>query len=117
MQQSTITIDVLLDPQKIPAEINWNASQSNSEDKQQAKAMMVAFWDGQEKAAMRIDLWTKEMMVDEMADFYYQNFMGLADAFERATHNEELVGDMKKFAKNFYNKFKDMQQKEMQKGL
>jgi hypothetical protein len=56
-------------------------------------------------------------MVDEMADFYYQNFMGLADAFERATHNEELVDDLKKFAKTFYNKFKDMQQKEMQKGL
>jgi gliding motility-associated protein GldC len=117
MNTSTITIDVLLDPQKIPAEINWNASQSNSDDKQQAKAMVVAFWDGQEKAAMRIDLWTKDMMVDEMADFYYQNFMGLADAFERATHNEELVDDLKKFAKTFYNKFKDMQQKEMQKGL
>jgi gliding motility-associated protein GldC len=117
MQQSTITIDVLLDQQKIPAEINWNASQSNSEDMQQAKAMMVAFWDGQEKAAMRIDLWTKEMMVDEMADFYYQNLMGLADTFERATHQQELVDDMKKFAKNFYNKFKEIQQKEMQKGL
>jgi len=117
MQQSTITIDVLLDQQKIPAEINWNASQFNSEDKQQAKAMMVAFWDGQEKAAMRIDLWTKEMMVDEMADFYYQNLMGLADTFERATHQQELVEDMKKFAKNFYNKFKEIQQKEMQKGL
>jgi gliding motility-associated protein GldC len=117
MQQSTITIDVQLDPQKIPTEINWSASQSNSDDKQLAKAMMVAFWDGQEKAAMRIDLWTKEMMVDEMADFYYQNLMGLADTFERATHNKELVEDMKKFAKNFYTKFKDMQQKEMQKGL
>ena len=117
MNTSTITIDVLLDQQKIPADIIWNASQSNSDDKQQAKAMMVAFWDGQEKAAMRIDLWTKEMMVDEMADFYYQNFMGLADAFERATHNEELVNDLKSFAKTFYNKFKDMQQKELQKGL
>lgn len=117
MNTSTITIDVLLDQQKIPAEINWNATQSNSDEKQAAKAMMLAFWDGKEKAAMRIDLWTKEMMVDEMADFYYQNFMGLADAFERATHNQDLVEDMKKFAKNFYNKFKDMQQKEMQKGL
>ena len=117
MNTSTITIDVLLDQQKIPAEISWRATQSNSDEKQAAKAMMVAFWDGKEKAAMRIDLWTKEMMVDEMADFYYQNFMGLADAFERATHNQDLVEDMKKFAKNFYTKFKDMQQKEMQKGL
>jgi hypothetical protein len=31
--------------------------------------MMVSFWDGADKAAMRIDLWTQQMMVDEMADF------------------------------------------------
>lgn len=106
MTQSTITIDVNLDEQKIPHQIMWNATQSNSEAKQEAKAMMVSFWDGKERAALRIDLWTKEMMVDEMADFYYQTMMTMADTFERATHQKELVGDMKNFAKTFYTKFK-----------
>jgi gliding motility-associated protein GldC len=106
MTQSTITIDVNLDEQKIPHQIMWNATQSNSEAKQEAKAMMVSFWDGKERAALRIDLWTKEMMVDEMADFYYQTMMTMADTFERATHQQELVGEMKTFAKNFYTKFK-----------
>ena len=106
MTQSTITIDVNLDEQKIPHQIMWNATQSNSEAKQEAKAMMVSFWDGKERAALRIDLWTKEMMVDEMADFYYQTMMTMADSFERATHQQELVGEMKTFAKNFYTKFK-----------
>jgi gliding motility-associated protein GldC len=106
MTQSTITIDVNLDEQKIPHQIMWNATQSNSEAKQEAKAMMVSFWDGKERAALRIDLWTKEMMVDEMADFYYQTMMTMADTFDRATHQTELVGEMKSFAKAFYTKFK-----------
>ena len=70
---------------------------------------MIAFWDGADKTALRIDLWTKEMMVDEMADFYYQNMMGMADTYLRATNQKELVEEMKTFAKDFYKKFKDSQ--------
>ena len=68
--------------------------------------MMISFWDGKERAALRIDLWTKEMMVDEMGDFYYQTMMTMADTFDRATHQQELVGEMKEFAKQFYAKFR-----------
>ena len=114
MTQSTIAIDVTLDDQKIPHQILWNASQSSSEEKQEAKAIMISFWDGKERAALRIDLWTKEMMVDEMADFYYQTMMTLADTFDRATHQQELVGEMKDFAKQFYNKFKKSMQEQQQ---
>ena len=112
MTQSTITIDVNLDEQKIPHQIMWNATQSNSEAKQEAKAMMISFWDGKERAALRIDLWTKEMMVDEMADFYYQTMMTMADTFERSTHQAELVNEMKGFAQPFYTKFKQTQEKQ-----
>ncbi len=114
MTQSTIAIDVTLDDQKIPHQILWNASQSSSEEKQEAKAIMISFWDGKERAALRIDLWTKEMMVDEMADFYYQTMMTMADTFDRATHQQELVGEMKDFAKQFYNKFKKSMQEQQQ---
>ena len=112
MIQSTISIDVNLDDQKIPHQIMWSATQSSSEEKQEAKAMMISFWDGKEKAALRIDLWTKEMMVDEMADFYYQTMMTMADTFERATHQKELVGEMKDFAKGFYAKFRKLQEQQ-----
>ena len=114
MTQSTIAIDVTLDDQKIPHQILWNASQSSSEEKQDAKAIMISFWDGKERAALRIDLWTKEMMVDEMADFYYQTMMTMAATFERATHQQELVGEMKDFATQFYNKFKKTMQEQQQ---
>jgi gliding motility-associated protein GldC len=105
MHKSTITIDVSLDEQKIPENISWSAQDSTADNAQKAKAMMVSFWDGMDKAALRIDLWTKEMMVDEMADFYYQTLMGMADNFQRSTGQTEIVNDMKAFASNFYKKF------------
>jgi gliding motility-associated protein GldC len=105
MNKSTISIDVHLDEQKIPERLSWSATQSTMEEPQDAKAMMLSFWDGKEKAAMRIDLWTKDMMMDEMADFVYQNMMTMADGFERATRQAELARDMKIFAKAFMQKF------------
>lgn len=112
MHKSTISIEIELDENKVPQQIQWSASDSTADMMQAAKSMMVAFWDGADKSALRIDLWTKEMMVDEMADFYYQTLMGMADTYLRATQNKELVDDMKAFAKEFYKKFRDSQLKE-----
>jgi gliding motility-associated protein GldC len=115
MPKSTITIDVEMDDTRVPETIRWNASDTTAENAQKAKAMMLAFWDGSEKTAMRIDLWTKNMMLDEMADFFYQTIMTMADSYGRATRNNEMVDDMKRFAKDFYGKFKTQQLTETKK--
>ena len=112
MQESTITIKVVLDEEKVPVEINWKATDSTADMAQRAKAMMLAFWDGADKSALRIDLWTSDMMVDEMGDFFYQTFMTMADTYNRATRHQELVDEMKEFAKVFYTKFRAQQLKE-----
>ncbi len=105
-------IGVELDENRIPQSIEWNATDSTASNPQPAKAVMLSLWDGAEKTALRIDLWTQKMMVDEMADFYYQTFMTMADTFARATRQTELVNDIKKFAQEFYQKFQDAQMKE-----
>ncbi len=107
MEQSTITIQVNLGEDKVPSQIEWNAKGTTAQDTQQAKAFLLALWDGNEKTALRIDLWTKEMMIDEMADFFYQTLFTMADTYKRATHHDELSDDMKAFAKTFYNKFRE----------
>ena len=112
MHQSTIKIDILLDPDKIPQQINWHATDSNTDTSQKAKALCLAFWDGADKTTLRIDLWTKDMMVDEMGDFYYQMLMTMADTFQRATKQDELSADLKKFAREFFKKFREVQLKE-----
>jgi len=112
MNKSTITIDVQMDENRVPETITWLASDTGAEHAQKAKAMMLSFWDGADKAALRIDLWTKDMMVDEMADFFYQTIMTMADTYGRATNHAEIVEDMKKSAHDFYDKFRSKQLKE-----
>jgi len=110
MSKSTITIDVHLDDQKVPENILWNSAAEPSDERTKAKAFILSLWDGAEKTALRVDIWTKEMMVDEMADFFYQTMITMADTFERATHDEELVKDMKQFAQLFFQKFRAKQE-------
>jgi gliding motility-associated protein GldC len=112
MEKSTITLDVHLDEQKVPSEIYWNSSSATADERAKAKAFILSLWDGAEKTALRIDIWTKEMMVDEMADFFYQTMITMADTYDRATHDQELVDDMRNFAKSFYQKFRAKQVKE-----
>ncbi len=116
MKKSTISINVVTDENKVPTEISWSATDTGAENAQKARAMMISFWDGAEKAALRIDLWTKEMMVDEMADFFYQTLMTMADTYGRATQYKDDVEEMKTFAKSFYEKFRERQLKENKAG-
>lgn len=109
-KESVINIGVTLDAQKVPEAIRWSATDSTAEQMQAAKAMFLNFWDGEDKAALRIDLWTKEMMIDEMVDFYYQTFIGMAQSLERATGQKELAAELENFAKSFMKKFQQSQQ-------
>ncbi len=110
MTESNININVQLDADKVPQQISWTASASSADSIQKAKAMLLAFWDGADKTALKIDLWTKDMMTDEMADFYYQAFVTMADTFERATRRADLASEIKKFAKEFHQKFIEKEQ-------
>ncbi len=112
MALSTIVIEVNTDDKRVPEAISWKATDSSATEAQQAKAMMIAFWDAAEKTALRIDLWTKEMMVDEMADFFYQTMVTMADTYGRATGYKDQVEDLKKFANEFYQKFREKQLKD-----
>jgi gliding motility-associated protein GldC len=115
MQKSSVNIDILLDNNKVPEQIIWSATDSSADMKQKAKAMCLSFWDAADKSALRIDLWSKDMMVDEMGDFYYQMLMGMSESFLRATKQQELSDDMKRFAKVFFQKFNAAMEKEQGK--
>jgi gliding motility-associated protein GldC len=105
--KSTINIQVDLDDEKMPESIEWNAPDGGVDGMQKAKAFLLGMWDGEEKSALRIDLWTRKMMVDEMNDFFYQTFFGMAETYVRATKNADLGNDMKEFAKTFLKKATD----------
>ncbi|MCX6188042.1 MAG: gliding motility protein GldC [Bacteroidetes bacterium] len=97
MRQTQITFNIGLDEENVPFSIDWDATDSGTERKP-AKAIMLSMWDPEEKGALRIDLWTKEMSVGEMNHFFYQTLMTFADTYERATNNKEISVAMKEFA-------------------
>ena len=92
---SNINIQVELGADKMPETIQWSAPDGGVTDLQNAKAILLGLWDGAEKSALRIDLWTSKMMVDEMNDFFYQTFYGMADTYLRATQNQALANELK----------------------
>lgn len=104
MEKHNININVFLDKDKMPEHIDWSASGNPQDVNPQAKAFMLSLWDNSEKTALRMDLWTKQMMVDEMYDFMFQTLMTMADTCQRATRNEALSKDMKAFAHEFKKK-------------
>lgn len=112
MRHSKITIDVRMDKNNIPDSIAWTATDSSIKEAQQAKAMMLAFWDADKKSTLNIDLWTREMTVDEMAEFYYQMMITMADTFSRATAHKEFVAHMKGAAKEFHEQYVELRNKE-----
>ena len=67
---SQINIQIELAEDKMPETIQWMAPDGGVDEWQKAKAILLGLWDGDNKEAMRIDLWTSKMMVDEMNDFF-----------------------------------------------
>ena len=79
MGKSKITFDIDMDVNNVPESINWNATDTG--DKGVADAVMISMWDKNEKNTLKIDLWTKNMMVDEMKMMLHQTMLTLSDTF------------------------------------
>ena len=53
---------------------------------------------------LKIDLWTKDMPVDEMKLFFHQTLVTMSDTFMRATQDEKMTATMKDFCDYFADK-------------
>ena len=91
--------NVALDENNVPGEMKWSATDGPKE--QGCKAMMLSVWDEKEGGTLRVDLWNKEMLVDEMKQFFYQSIMTMADTFERATGEKPMANEMRDFGGYF----------------
>lgn len=101
-KKSEIKFTISLDENNLPENIEWSASDANEGGA--CKSIMIALWEANEKNTLRIDLWTKDMLIDEMKQFYHQNLLTMADTFQRATGEEEVAKEMREFAQQFGEK-------------
>ncbi|MBK8845531.1 MAG: gliding motility protein GldC [Bacteroidetes bacterium] len=104
MKKSKIEFDIQLDETHTPVLINWSATDSGLEGIKNAKALLLSVFDAREQGTLRIDLWTKEMMVDEMQQFIYETMRSLADTYVRATGEKEIADDIRNFSESFGKK-------------
>jgi gliding motility-associated protein GldC len=100
---SEIKFLVELDENRVPEKLTWSAEDGGVE-LAEAKAMMLSIWDSKVQETLRIDLWTKDMPVDEMKLFFHQTLVAMSETFQRATQDEKMADTMKDFCDYFAEK-------------
>ena len=73
-------------------------------ENEEAQAMLLALWDGQNQETLRMDLWIKEMPIDQMKMFFHQTLLTMSDTYLRATQDEKMAATMKDFCDYFAEK-------------
>jgi gliding motility-associated protein GldC len=95
--RSDIKINIGLDENRVPEEMNWSAPDSGV-DNAKTKAAMISIWDEKAQETLRIDLWTKDMPLDQMKKYIHQNLMAMADTLERAGGEADYAKELREYA-------------------
>jgi gliding motility-associated protein GldC len=90
-----IRLEITLDESRVPIHIRWEASEGG---KGECGAFLLSLWDGSSGSALRIDLWTPEMTINEMKAFCWQTLWMMAETVQKATREEALATEIKDFA-------------------
>jgi len=104
LKSSEIKINVITDAMNLPETMNWQATDSGVDGINPLKAVMLSVWDAKENTTLKIDLWTKDMLVDDMKQFFHQTLISMANTLERATNEDKMAGDMRDFCDYFAEK-------------
>ena len=104
---SEIKIQVDLNENNLPTEMRWEAEGSDI-NKSITSAFLLSLWDPNEKNTMKIDLWTKDMSIEEMKQFFHQSLLSMADTFEKATGENLICEDLRDYCYHFAEKMKIM---------
>ena len=100
---SKIEFIIGLDENKVPEKISWSAQDGNIKNAE-AKAILISVWDPEKKDTLKVDLWTKDMPVDEMKQFFHQTSVSMTSTFETATQDEKMSATMRDFCDYFAEK-------------
>jgi gliding motility-associated protein GldC len=98
MKTNQLIFEVTTDEMNLPENITWKASDNPTSS--DAKSVMIALWDRKELNTLRVDLWTKDMSIDEMKVFFHQNLVSLTETYKRATGDKNTADEMLAFLQN-----------------
>lgn len=95
MKKSNIAFTVELDSNNVPERIWWDATDKPEEGISETKSISLALWDHTQRNTLRIDLWAKDMPVDDMKRFYIDCIGGLSQSVLNATGDEFMANEMR----------------------
>jgi gliding motility-associated protein GldC len=110
-KRSEINLFVELSENNMPEKIEWKADGADFKGEKESKTVFLSLWDKQDKVTLGIDLWTKDMLVEEMNIHYYQMVLKLGDTYRKATNNNEVANMFDDFASEFSKKLKLFEKK------
>tara|TARA_B100000579_G_C22736872_1_gene807119 strand:- start:358 stop:681 length:324 start_codon:yes stop_codon:yes gene_type:complete len=98
--KQTLKFEVELDENNLPNSIKMLEDQAKN-SAINLKALMIAAWDAKRKETLRVDIWTKDMPVNDMFILYHQNMMGMATSLEKSTGQDKLAQALRDYCDFF----------------
>jgi len=98
--KKSIKFEIDVDENHLPLNIEMKSSEGASDD-DNLKALMLSAWAAKTKETLRVDLWTKDMPVNEMFIMYHQTLMGMASTLERSTGQSKLADALRDYCAFF----------------
>ncbi|MFT7034408.1 MAG: gliding motility-associated protein GldC [Cyclobacteriaceae bacterium] len=95
MKQSKINIEVDLDENSVPEKISWQADDHPGDGWMDSKAVSISIWDPEKQDSLSLDLWTKDMNVDEMKRFYVNMIGAASNTILSSTGDEFMAEEVK----------------------
>ena len=100
IRKTQITLTVTLDENNTPEAMEWSASDGGVRE-QSMEAFFLSTWDKDTQESARIDLWSKEMPVDQMQVFVHQTLIGIRASYLKATEDAQMGEAMQQFCDFF----------------
>jgi gliding motility-associated protein GldC len=110
VKTSEINLKVGLNENNLPVAMKWSAADGNISEAP-AKAFLLSLWDPKDNNTMKIDLWTKDMTIEEMKQFFHQTLLTMADTFEKATGETLICEDLRDYCYHFADKMNILPEK------
>ncbi|NVK65482.1 MAG: gliding motility protein GldC [Flavobacteriales bacterium] len=105
VKTSAIELKVGMNENNLPVRMKWSAEDGDVKDAE-ARAFLLSIWDPAAKNTMKIDLWTKDMSIEEMKQFFHQTLLTMSDTFEKATGEHNICEDLRDYCYHFADKMK-----------
>lgn len=103
VKTSEIHLKIGMNENNLPVRMKWSAQDGDVKDAE-ARAFLLSIWDPAAKNTMKIDLWTKDMSIEEMKQFFHQTLLTMSDTFEKATGEQKICEDLRDYCYHFADK-------------